>query len=79
VVEAVDVGLIAAFVFGFFLELRVMEVVVTIETIWLAKLRSPPPIPNFFAGRSPNQQCQSTEGRLLDIIAVNYLELMIKM
>ena len=36
------------------------------------------PTPNFFTGRSPNQQCQRTEGRLLDIIAVNYLDLIIK-
>ena len=51
------------------LELRMLEVVVTTGTIWRASLQQ-----SFFTGRmpflSPNQQCQSTEGKSISVFVV---------
>jgi len=60
--------------FWILLELRVMEVVVTIEAIRRVNLQSKchhhQTNTQFFTGRmpflSPNQQCQSTEGQILN-------------
>ena len=65
--------------FWILLELRVMEVVVTTGTKRLAKVQSNvttnKPTPSFFTGRmlflSPNQQCQSTEGKKLYVVCTN--------
>ena len=56
-----------------------MEVVVTTGTKRLAKVQSNvttnKPTPSFFTGRmpflSPNQQCQSTEGKKLYVVCTN--------